>query len=73
MEKDVDPQETNSFDQMNLISLVAKRPKTNDELEEMIQAIKTIAASSGGEESEKISKLSIETLKFAMQNQGETM
>ena len=66
MEKDVDPQETNSFDQMNLISLIAKRPKTNDELEEMIQAIKTIAASSGGEDSEKISKLPIETQKFAM-------
>ena len=27
MEKDVDPNDTGSFDQMNLISLIARRPK----------------------------------------------
>ena len=73
MEQEVDPHETNSFDQMNLISLIAKRPKPVDELEEMIQAIKTIAASGGGEESDKITKLSLDTLKYTMSNMGEQM
>ena len=39
MEKDVDPNETGSFDQMNLISLIARRPKTIDTLEDMKEAI----------------------------------
>ena len=42
MEKEVDSNDTGSFDQISLISLIAKRPKVNDELEEMIQALKTI-------------------------------
>ena len=33
MEKDLDPNETGSFDQMNLISLIARRPKTDQTLE----------------------------------------
>ena len=71
MEKDVDPQETGSFDQMNLISLIARRPKQVDELEEMIQAIKTIASSNGTEEPEKATKLAIENFKYAMRQMGE--
>ena len=42
MEREVDPNETGSFDQISLISLIAKRPKPVEELEEMIQAIRTI-------------------------------
>ena len=71
MEKDVYPQETGSFDQMNLISLIARRPKQVDELEEMIQAIKTIASSNGTEEPEKATKLAIENFKYAMRQMGE--
>ena len=71
MEKDVDPQETGSFDQMNLISLIARRPKQVDELEEIIQAIKTIASSNGTEEPEKATKLAIENFKYAMRQMGE--
>ena len=32
MEQEVDPNNTGSFDQISLISLVARRPKQNDEL-----------------------------------------
>ena len=74
MEKDVDPHDTGSFDQMNLISLIARRPKQVDDLEEMISAIKTIASSGqDASETEKTTKLSIETFKFAMATMGEKM
>ena len=33
MERDVDPNDTGSFDQMNLISLIARRPKPVETLE----------------------------------------
>ena len=33
MERDVDPNDTGSFDQMNLISLIARRPKAVETLE----------------------------------------
>ena len=59
---------------MNLISLIARRPKPIDELEEMIQAIKTIASSSGTEtEPDKATKLAIENFKYAMRQMGEQM
>ena len=50
---------------MNLISLIARRPKQVDELEEMIQAIKTIAAS-GGSDDDNILRISIETIKLLL-------
>ena len=42
MEKDVDPNDTGSFDQMNLISLIARRPRNVETIEEMIEAIKVL-------------------------------
>ena len=42
MEKDLDPNETGSFDQMNLISLIARRPKTDQSLEQIIEALKVL-------------------------------
>ena len=53
MEKDVDPNETGSFDQMNLISLIARRPKQSESLEDMRSAIGILAASSSGVGEEK--------------------
>ena len=49
MEREVDPNETGSFDQISLISLVAKRPKPQEELEEMIDALRIINGYTGGE------------------------
>ena len=44
-EKEVDPNDTGSFDQMNLISLIARNPKEQDTMENMIEAIKLLATS----------------------------
>ena len=69
MEKEVDSNDTGSFDQISLISLIAKRPKVNDELEEMIQALKTIhLQASGGDDADNNKSFPIESenLKYAL-------
>ena len=48
MEHDVDPNDTGSFDQMNLISLIARKPKVVDNLEDMVGAIKVLTGESSG-------------------------
>ena len=53
MEKDLDPNETGSFDQMNLISLIARRPKTDQTLEQMIEALKVLNQD-GNDEKDKV-------------------
>ena len=74
MEKDVDPNETGSFDQMNLISLIARRPKQSESLEDMRSAIGILAASSSGvgEEKDQV-KVSVESLSNFMCTVGEKM
>ena len=72
MEKDVDPNDTGSFDQINLIGLISRRPKQPDTLEEMIQAIKTIANKDGVEEGE-VNKIDITGLKYFMCQSGELL
>ena len=74
MEKDVDPNDTGSFDQMNLISLIARRPKQQESLEDMKSAISILAASSSGvgEEKDQV-KISVESLSNYMQTMGEKM
>ena len=42
MERDVDPNDTGSFDQMSLISLIARRPKQVETIEDMVEAIKVL-------------------------------
>ena len=48
MMKDVDPNNTGSFDQNSLISLVARKGKSADTLDEMIDALKVFGIQSGG-------------------------
>jgi calmodulin len=43
MQKDVDPNQSGSFDQNSLISLIARRPKQNDTLEDMIESLKILS------------------------------
>ena len=73
MEREVDPNETGSFDQISLIGLIAKRPKVVEELEEMIQAIRTICPNPSDDNEENKNKIPIETLKFALTSQGEEL
>ena len=42
MVKEVDPNTVGQFDQNSLISLIARRPKKDDTLEEMLEALKLI-------------------------------
>ena len=52
MIKEVDPNSVGQFDQNSLISLIARRPKQQETLEEMIEALRQISdqpEESGGE------------------------
>jgi len=55
-----------------LISLIARRGKSAETLEEMIEALKVLVDVSDEKEKEKL-KLSVEQFKFAMMNLGEKM
>ena len=72
MEKDVDPKETGSFDQISLISLIAKRPKQLEDLEQMMSALKTIANNPIDDEGSQ-NKIQLEMLKFSLLNNGEKL
>ena len=50
MEREVDPNDTGSFDQMNLISLIARRPRQIDNLEEIRESLKKLKQSNDEED-----------------------
>ena len=70
MEKDLDPNETGSFDQMNLISLIARRPKQDQTLEQMIEAIKVLCE--GNDEKDKV-KIEVQNFRYFMVTNGEKL
>jgi len=55
-----------------LISLIARKGKSNETLEEMIDMLKVLVDPSDDKEKEKM-KLSVEQFKFSMMNLGEKM
>ena len=79
MKKDVDPNDSGSFDQMSLISLIARKPKSNEALEEMIEAIKTLCQEQVVNDEDKNRdgpkqlKINVEQIKFYMSTSGEKM
>ena len=72
MMRDVDPNGTGSFDQNSLISLIARKGKSAETLEEMIEALKVLVDSSDDKEREKM-KISVEQFKFYMMTSAEKM
>ena len=50
MEKEIDGNETGSFDHMMLISLIAKKPKKEETLEDLTESIKILAEGGTQEE-----------------------
>ena len=72
-EGEVDPNDTGSFDQMNLISLIARHPKQLDSIENMIEAIKLLASNDSEENDKQNLKIEIDKLRFFMTNQGEKL
>ncbi len=72
MMRDVDPNGTGSFDQNSLISLIARKGKSTETLEEMIEALKVLVDSSDDKESQKM-KISVEQFKFSLMTLAEKM
>ena len=66
MQRDVDPNQTGSFDQNSLISLIARRPKQNDSLQDMIEALTVVGSESGGESEKQVVKMQVDSFRTAM-------
>ena len=72
MMRDVDPTNSGQFDQNSLISLIARKGKSTETLEEMIEALKVLVDQNDDKEREKV-KLQVEQFRYAMVNLGEKM
>ena len=70
--REVDSSNTGQFDQNSLISLIARKGKSQETLEEMIESLKVLVDSSDDKEREKL-KLSVEQFKYSMMQLGEKM
>ena len=66
MKKSVDPNNTGSFDQNSLISLIGRRARETDTLDSLIDALRVF-------DQDKDGKLSVEEFKYAMTSLGEQM
>ena len=75
MMKDVDSSNSGSFDQNSLISLVARRGKTVETLDEMIEALRLFGENNGDakDKDKEIVKMSVESFKYSMTTIGEKM
>ena len=74
MEREVDPNDTGSFDQMNLISLIARKGRQIDNIEEMKESLKVFALQNDDEETEDNRlKVGVDNFKFSLGNYGEKM
>ena len=73
MIKEVDPNGSGQFDQNSLISLIARRPKIQETLEEMIEALKQIADQPDDSNNGGKLKLSMTQLKHMLSTMGEKM
>ena len=64
MQRDLDPNQTGSFDQNSLISLVARRPKQVDTLQDMIEALNVLSSDSS--EDKVNTKMQVEAFRTAL-------
>ena len=70
MIKDVDPDGRGTFNQNALCSLIARRPKQEDSLEDIIESLKILSAESG-EEGKAHLKIDVKTFSHCMKTQNE--
>ena len=72
MQKDVDPNQSGSFDQNSLISLIARRPKQNDTLEDMIESLRILSTDPSTSEEQKKGQLTmlVENFRSVMTTNG---
>ena len=71
MEKELDGNDTGSFDQMGLIGLIARKPRSEQTLEQMIEAIKVLS-DAGADDKDKV-KLEVGQFKYSMTTNGEKL
>ena len=70
MQKDVDPNQTGSFDKNSLISLIARRPKQEDSLQKMIEALAIVGQDSAADDKLSNPKLGVENFRSIMTTNG---
>lgn len=70
MQKDVDPNQTGSFDQNSLISLIARRPKQEDALQKMIEALTIVGNDSANDSGTSNPKMAVENFRSVMTSNG---
>ena len=72
MVKEVDPQGVGQFDQNSLISLIARRPRVQETVEDMVEALKAIADFKDDSDKDRI-KLTTGQYKLILMTLGEKM
>ena len=70
MVRDVDPNSTGTFNQNALCSLIARRPKKEHTLEEVIEALKIIANAGSTEDNKETTKIETDSFKSALTTSG---
>lgn len=70
MQKDVDPNQTGSFDKNSLISLIARRPKQEDALQKMIEALTIVGNDSANDSQTSNPKMAVDNFRSVMTSNG---
>ena len=70
MQKDVDPNSTGSFDKNSLISLIARRPKQEDSLQKMIEALTIVGADNSADPGAPTLKMPVDSFRSMMTSSG---
>ena len=70
MQKDVDPNNTGGFDKNSLISLIARKPKQEDSLQKMIEALQIVGTDSSQDTGEKNPRMTVEIFQSVMTTNG---
>ena len=69
MQKDVDPEGRGTFNQNALCSLIARRPKQEDSLEDMVESLKILCADVSEDKQLQL-KIEVTQFRYAMANQN---
>ena len=69
MQKDVDPEGRGTFNQNALCSLIARRPKQEDSLEDMVESLKILCAEQAEDKQLQL-KIEVGQFRYAMANQN---
>ena len=67
--KDVDPEGRGTFNQNALCSLIARRPKSDDTLEDMVESLKILCSESIDDKQLQL-KIEVSQFRYAMTNQN---